>query len=136
MTYEERIDFNEKARIIEKLNTHEEVLILLSNDKNYKVRDLVAQHKNTPLYILEKLSNDKNSEVRNSVTENKNVSKSIFIKLTEDKDYYVRLRSMYNNKHISVDIINNILAINNFEDNFQNNEIKHVAEIKLKMLKK
>ena len=65
-------------------------LIFDAFNKDYYIREAVAQNQRTPISILEKLSNDKKSFVRVSVARNPNTPDYILEKLSNDESKYVR----------------------------------------------
>ena len=65
-------------------------LIFGAFNKDYGIRQQVADNQNAPKYILEKLSNDEDYFVRMYVAKNKNTPKSTLEKLSNDEDYFVR----------------------------------------------
>jgi hypothetical protein len=74
----------------------DELLDKLSNDKDWVLRQVVANNPNTPSEILTKLSDDENFFVREEVANNLNTSSEILTKLSNDKEYYVRYCARYN----------------------------------------
>jgi translation initiation factor RLI1 len=61
-----------------------EIIELLSESQNARVRSTIADKRKTPVHILEKLSRDTDESVRLRVAYNAKVSKEILVSLLDD----------------------------------------------------
>ena len=72
-------------------NTITEILEFLADDEDYEVREAVAENEHTPIALLIKLAEDISSDVRAAVVRNKNTPSDTLVQLTQDERFYVSI---------------------------------------------
>ena len=85
-----------KFNLLDSQNASPEMFEELAEDKDWEVREGVANNPSTPVEVLMKLAEDKNGNVRYELARNPNACVEILRKLADDKDWDVRCQVAHN----------------------------------------
>ena len=85
---------DEKIKMAEGLDTHVDILCMLSKDADPEVRMGAARNPNTPVGILIKLSTDNDWGVQYYIIDNPNTPVDVLEGLSKDDDWFVAERAV------------------------------------------